>query len=163
MRSHWKFRLDELDAAEPGQPGAEPTLPLPRKPDAEWLARTWQHAREEAGRRPNGVVLALDEIQAVPQWSSTIKGLWDADCESARALDADRRVNPLFLKVGVGSNFEANSQATMKPLLGTGELDDDARELLADVVLGVVPGVLEDDVILAPRARNLLLESGRFD
>ena len=44
-----------------------------------------------------------------------------------------------------------------------GELDDDAREFLADVILGVVPGILEDDVILAFRTRNFLLESGCFD
>ena len=30
--------------------------------------------------------------------------------ESARGLDADRRVKPLFLKVGVGSRFQADSQ-----------------------------------------------------
>ena len=78
--------LDELDAADPSLPGVEPTLPLPREPDAEWLARTWQHAREEADRRPNGVVLALDEIQAVPQWSSTVKALWDADRARARNM-----------------------------------------------------------------------------
>ena len=78
--------LDELDVVDPSLPGAEPTLPLPREPDAEWLARTWQHAREEADRRPNGVVLALDEIQTVPQWSSTVKALWDADRASGRNM-----------------------------------------------------------------------------
>ena len=27
----------------------------------------------------NGFVLVLDEIQKIPQWSDTVKGLWDAD------------------------------------------------------------------------------------
>lgn len=78
--------LDQMDAAEPSLPGAETLVPLPRKPDAEWLVRTWQHAREEADRRPRGAVLALDEIQAVPQWSSVVKGLWDADRDSGRNM-----------------------------------------------------------------------------
>ena len=78
--------LDELEAAESVLPETEPTLPVPRKPDAEWLVRTWQHARQEADRRPTGAVLALDEIQAIPQWSSTVKALWDADRASGRNM-----------------------------------------------------------------------------
>ena len=71
--------LDEVDAAESDLPMAEQTLPLPQRPDTEWLVRIWQHARQEAERHPHGVVLALDEIHTLPQWSTTVKGLWDAD------------------------------------------------------------------------------------
>ena len=76
--------LNEVDAAESDLPVAEQTLPLPQRPDAEWLVRVWQHARQEAERHPHGVVLALDEIQTLPQWSTTVKGLWDADRQNDR-------------------------------------------------------------------------------
>ena len=53
----------------------EPTLR-----DPAWLTAHWDAARlvaHEAGRR--GVVLALDEIQKIPNWSDTVKRLWDED------------------------------------------------------------------------------------
>jgi len=81
------YTLDQMDAPEPGDLAfAGQTLRMPKMPDAEWLVRTWQHARQAAERHPNGVVLALDEIQTLPQWSSTVKGLWDADRAVGRNL-----------------------------------------------------------------------------
>ena len=41
--------------------------------------RNWEEARYEAERLPNGYVFAIDEIQKIPNWSETVKGLWDAD------------------------------------------------------------------------------------
>ena len=46
---------------------------------AEWLVRVWEDARAEAGRSKQGFILVLDEIQVIPDWSRTAKGLWDAD------------------------------------------------------------------------------------
>lgn len=45
----------------------------------EWLVRAWRDARREARRSEQGFILALDEIQTIPDWSRTVKGLWDAD------------------------------------------------------------------------------------
>lgn len=50
---------------------------LPR--DRSWLIRTWERARRVAHQSPQGLVLAFDEIQRIPDWSTTVKGLWDAD------------------------------------------------------------------------------------
>lgn len=47
--------------------------------DAEWLARVWEAAREEARMSERGFVLALDEVQHVKDWSRLVKGLWDRD------------------------------------------------------------------------------------
>lgn len=47
--------------------------------DEEWLVRVWQRARVQANGSRHGLVLALDEIQDVPDWSRAVKGLWDAD------------------------------------------------------------------------------------
>ena len=46
----------------------------------------WARARRQAERSPNGFVLVLDEIQKIPQWSETVKGLWDADRAADRLL-----------------------------------------------------------------------------
>jgi predicted AAA+ superfamily ATPase len=53
----------------------EPTLR-----GAEWIAQQWEAARltaKEAGKF--GSVLALDEVQKIPDWSETVKRLWDQD------------------------------------------------------------------------------------
>ena len=78
--------LDEMDAAESGPLDTEPMLPLPQRPNVEWLVRVWQHARQETEKHPHGVVLAFDEIHALPQWATTIKGLWDADRANNRNM-----------------------------------------------------------------------------
>ena len=54
--------------------------------DTRWLARQWERARWEADRSERGFVLALDEIQKIPDWSEAVKGLWDADRHHGRRL-----------------------------------------------------------------------------
>ena len=76
---------DEPDAVvAPESPNA-PLAPMPSaratpgQRDARWLAAVWERARAHASHSPNGFILALDEIQKVPNWSDAVKGLWDAD------------------------------------------------------------------------------------
>ena len=47
--------------------------------DREWLVRKWRAARRKANESDQGYVLVLDEVQKIPQWSDTVKGLWDDD------------------------------------------------------------------------------------
>lgn len=47
--------------------------------DTAWLVREWERARRGASRSEQGFVLVFDEIQKIPNWSETVKGLWDAD------------------------------------------------------------------------------------
>lgn len=73
--------VDEPDYPPPSleyDRGAMDIRKPPRR-DTEWLVRQWQAARLEAERSGQGFVLVLDEIQKLPDWSSTVKGLWDAD------------------------------------------------------------------------------------
>ena len=58
---------------------ADISLPPVDSRDTRWLVRTWEEARLEARASDRGFVLALDEIQKVPNWPETVKGLWDAD------------------------------------------------------------------------------------
>ena len=54
--------------------------------DSRWLVQAWERARIQAARSQPGFVLAFDEIQKIPNWSETVKGLWDADRRENRAL-----------------------------------------------------------------------------
>ena len=47
--------------------------------DHQWLVRVWEESRRRTRELARKSVLVLDEIQAIPQWSSAVKGLWDAD------------------------------------------------------------------------------------
>lgn len=50
-----------------------------RPRDAAWLIGYWERAREAARHAAEGHILVFDEIQKIPRWSETVKGLWDAD------------------------------------------------------------------------------------
>ena len=59
---------------------------LPRRPDMTWLVGVWNDARDKANSHPKGLILALDEIQTIPDWSRIVKGLWDDDRRANRSL-----------------------------------------------------------------------------
>ena len=54
--------------------------------DKRWLVRCWEQARLESLGSKQGLVLVFDEIQCIPDWSTTVKGLWDADRHSGVQL-----------------------------------------------------------------------------
>jgi predicted AAA+ superfamily ATPase len=54
--------------------------------DAAWLTRMWQEARLLASRAKGTFVFAIDEVQKIPRWSETVKGLWDADRQAGLAM-----------------------------------------------------------------------------
>ena len=79
--------VDEADPPTLRVPSsAETSFRRPAVRDAEWVARNWEAARRDAERSPRGAVLVLDEVQKIPQWSETVKGLWDADRHADRPL-----------------------------------------------------------------------------
>ncbi len=70
--------------------------------DAAWLVRCWEEARKKQRQQKTSFVLAIDEIQKIPDWSSVVKGLWDSD----RAADLDLHVillgsSPLLIQSGL--------------------------------------------------------------
>ena len=75
--------VDEPDSPSPvlrvPSDASEATVPLTQVRDTDWLVRNWEDARSEAERFGRGFVLVFDEIQKIPRWSETVKGLWDAD------------------------------------------------------------------------------------
>ena len=102
LRSRY-LAVDEPDSSGPRVPSdtTETTFSLPHVRDTEWLVHNWEEARREA-EQLGGFVLVFDEIQKIPQWSETIKGLWDAD----RARDCPLHVvilgsAPLLMQSGL--------------------------------------------------------------
>ncbi len=102
--------IDEPDPADPPFPYDETALTFPvtsqRERDTRWLVRQWEAARTEAERSPRGSVLVLDEVQRIPDWSETVKGLWDGD----RLRDCLLRVvilgsAPLLMQSGLSESL----------------------------------------------------------
>ena len=79
-----------------------PTLRAP-----EWIAQQWEAARltaREAG--PGGAILVLDEIQKIPDWSASVKQLWDEDTRARRPLRVVLLGSaPLLIQRGLGDSL----------------------------------------------------------
>ena len=88
-RPYWYIPVDRPDSAaiagdlrrrsNKSLLGSEASMLGVDKRDSRWLVRTWEEARRAAWASKRGFVLALDEIQLIPNWSQTVKGLWDDD------------------------------------------------------------------------------------
>jgi uncharacterized protein len=65
--------VHQASADEPGLRGTD------------WITQQWEAARLAIDDK-HGAVLVLDEIQKIPQWSETVKRLWDEDTRKARPL-----------------------------------------------------------------------------
>ena len=85
LRSRY-LAVDEPDSPARRVPSdaTEAIFPFPQVRDTDWLVRQWEEARRETEQSGRGYVLVFDEIQKIPQWAETVKGLWDAD--GARGL-----------------------------------------------------------------------------
>ena len=93
-------------------PGSATTFSATQPRDTGWLVRNWEAARYEAGLSPGGFVLAIDEIQKIPNWSETVKGLWDAD----RASECPLHViilgsAPLLMQAGLSESLAGRFEA----------------------------------------------------
>ncbi len=63
---------------------ASADAPLPS--DADWIENQWRLAEQKVSSTGNPVLLVLDEIQKVPNWSESIKYLWDQRSTDIRLL-----------------------------------------------------------------------------
>lgn len=82
---------DMLNLPPVGTLGSEATsneasLRLGGERDARWLIGHWERARSEQSASDAGFILVFDEIQKIPNWSETVKGLWDADRREGRNI-----------------------------------------------------------------------------
>lgn len=73
--------------AQIGRPNIFVSADEPALRDGAWLAAQWERARllaKESGDQ--GAVLALDEVQKIPNWSEAVKRLWDEDSRDGLPL-----------------------------------------------------------------------------
>ncbi|MDF7826322.1 ATP-binding protein [Pontiellaceae bacterium B12227] len=63
---------------------ASADAPLPAEPD--WIDGQWRLAVQKAETTGKPVLLVLDEIQKVPNWSGSLKALWDQRTVDIRLL-----------------------------------------------------------------------------
>ena len=76
----------------------QPGVPTDGSRDTRWLVRIWEQARVASERSGQGFVLVIDEIQILPNWSETVKGLWDSDRWHDRPLHVILLCSFPFLK-----------------------------------------------------------------
>ena len=83
-----RIAIDDPEATDglSARPSEATVAPDPRLRNVDWLIRVWKWGRERAWERNRGFVLALDEIQDIPEWSSAVKGLWDRDRDTGCPL-----------------------------------------------------------------------------
>ncbi len=62
-----------------GLPTAEDDKRFSPDRDEQWLIQEWTNSRQKLAQSDSGYVLAIDEVQKIPNWSETVKGLWDED------------------------------------------------------------------------------------
>ena len=85
------FKYLAVDDPEPTTPtlpldDLEETVSISDVRDTAWLIRNWERAGRDADQSTRGFILVFDEIQKIPNWSETVKGLWDADRREGRLL-----------------------------------------------------------------------------
>jgi predicted AAA+ superfamily ATPase len=108
----------------------------------EWLEAEWAAARHltDGGRIP--AVLAIDEIQNIPQWSSYVKKLWDEDARSG----IDLRIlvsgsSSLLLQKGLAESLVGRYEVIRSTHWGFAEMSDAFGYSLDDYLLyGGYPG-----------------------
>ena len=59
---------------------------IPALQTESWIMQQWETARAKTRTSGQEGILILDEVQKLPRWAETIKGLWDADTFSSLPL-----------------------------------------------------------------------------
>ena len=103
------FSVDEPDSSgilSPPSTTGPALLSLPQNRSSDWLVFRWEEARHQAARSEKGLVLVLDEIQKIPNWSETVKGLWDADRAAGTPLHVVILGSaPLLMQAGLSESL----------------------------------------------------------
>ena len=145
--------------------------------DERWLVRVWEQARAETLRSPNGFVLALDEIQRLPDWSAVVKGLWDADRRANRPLRVVLAGSaPLLMQQGLTESLAGRFETIRLTHWSFAEMADAFDlDLLRYIYFGGYPKVAEyvgaerrwrdyvRDALVAPSIERDVLAMQRVD
>ena len=100
-------------------------MPFGARKDAEWLVRVWEEARAETSGSKQGFILVLDEIHAIPDWSRTVKGLWDMDRLNKRPLHVVLLGSaPLLMQKGLSEGLTGRFEALSVPHWSFAEMSE---------------------------------------
>ena len=112
-----KTTLVQQVMAESERPQVFVTADEPALRDTAWLAAQWDRARvlaQDAGKQ--GAVLALDEVQKIPDWSETVKRLWDEDTRHRCPLRVVLLGSaPLLMQRGLSESLAGRFEALQLP------------------------------------------------
>lgn len=80
----------------------------------EWIAEQWEAARLLSG--PGGGILALDEVQKIPEWAESVKRLWDEDTRRKHPLKVVLLGSaPLLVKRGLSESLAGRFETIHLP------------------------------------------------
>ena len=118
----------------------EPTLR-----DRTWLEQQWDIARLKAGEGKSGALLVLDEIQKIPDWSSVVKLLWDADTHSGVHLKVILLGSaPLLIQSGLTESLAGRFEVIAVPHWSFPEMHEAFGWNLEQYIFyGAYPGAAE--------------------
>jgi predicted AAA+ superfamily ATPase len=118
----------------------EPTLR-----DRTWLEQQWDIARLKAGESKSGALLVLDEIQKIPDWSSVVKLLWDADTHSGVHLKVVLLGSaPLLIQSGLTESLAGRFEVIAVPHWSFPEMHEAFGWNLEQYIFyGAYPGAAE--------------------
>lgn len=143
----------------------EPTLRGP-----EWIAQQWETARLKAD--VHGVILVLDEIQKVANWSEIVKRLWDEDTRKRRKVRVVLLGSaPLLIQRGLSESLAGRFEVLYLPHWSAAEMHAAFRWSVDKAIFyGGYPGAaplindhdrwvryLRDSLIETTLARDVLL------
>lgn len=148
-----------------GLPSHYATADDPRSLSAGWLRQQWELGRAKvASNRRSGAVLAIDELQKLPDWSEQVKRLWDEDTAVRRKL----RVvvlgsSPLLLQKGLTESLAGRFETIRIPHWCFDEMRRAFRfDLDRFLVFGGYPGAatfVRDQTRWAAFVRDSLIET----
>ncbi len=109
-----------------------------------WLRTQWENARFSA-HQAGSAVLAIDEIQKIPQWSEWVKRLWDEDTMAETGLKVVLLGSaPLLLQDGLTESLAGRFERLHLPHWSLTEMAEAFDYTLDDYIFfGGYPGAVE--------------------
>lgn len=89
----------------------------------EWIEQQWNAARRDARDAASGGVLILDEVQKIPDWSESVKRLWDEDTREGTLLRVVLLGSaPLLIRDGLTESLAGRFEMLRLPHWGLAEM-----------------------------------------
>jgi len=108
----------------------------------EWIRNEWEKARLLEKQGKNDVILVIDEIQNIPQWSSMVKALWDEDTRKKKNIKVILSgSSSLLIQKGLSESLAGRFEILFCPHWGYDECKEAFNYSLEDFLFfGGYPG-----------------------